>query len=115
MSLTENGDKIVSDVKEVVRMVKAEVTRADHQRLIDSVESESSVTLLVHIREVITWSRIWDQALDWGPRAVEDIKSLLRLLCNPLFGNAHHMQTDTSPQTSLFSNTYARNVTLMWM
>ena len=58
---------------------------ADHQRLIDSVESESSVALLVHIREVTMWSQIWDQALDWGPRAVEDIKSLLRLLCTPLF------------------------------
>ena len=66
-------------------MVKAEVTREDHQRLIDSVESESSVALLVPIREVTTWSRIWDQALDWGPRAVEDIKSSLRLLCTPLF------------------------------
>ena len=41
-------------------MVKAEVTRADHQRLIDSVESESSVALLVPIREVTTWSQIWD-------------------------------------------------------
>ena len=93
-------------------MVKAEVTRADHQRLINSVESENSVALLVHIREVTMW---WDQALDWGPRAVEDIKSLLRLLCTPLFtdGNVHHVQY-TSLQTSLVSNTYARNVTLMW-
>ena len=33
----------ISDAEEVVRMVKSEVTRADHQRLIDSVEGESSV------------------------------------------------------------------------
>ena len=36
----------ISDAEEVVRMVTAEVTSADHQRLIDSVESESSVALL---------------------------------------------------------------------
>ena len=55
MSLTEKVIMSISNVEEVVRMVKAEVTRADHQRLIDSVESESSVALLVHFREV-TWS-----------------------------------------------------------
>ena len=83
MSLTEKVITMsISDAEEVVRMVKAEVTRADHQRLINSVESENSVALLVHIREVTMW---WDQALDWGPRAVEDIKSLLRLLCTLLF------------------------------
>ena len=36
----------ISDAEEVVRMVKAEVTSADHQRPIDSVESESSAGLL---------------------------------------------------------------------
>ena len=51
MSLTEKMIRMsISDAKEVVRMVKAEVTRANHQRLIDSIESESSVALLVHIR-----------------------------------------------------------------
>ena len=68
-SFTEKVIRMSISDAEVVRMVKAEVTRADHQRLIDSVESESSVALLVHIREVTTWSQIWDQALDWGPRA----------------------------------------------
>ena len=116
MSLTEKVIRMsISDAEEVIKMVKAEVTRADHQRLIDSVESESSVALLVHIREVTTWSRIWDQALDWGPRAVEDIKSLLRLLCSYsivycMTRNVLHVQ-NTSPQTS---NMYAKNVTLMW-
>ena len=56
MSLTEKVIRMsISNVEEVVRMVKAEVTRADHQRLIDSVESESSLAPLVHFREV-TWS-----------------------------------------------------------
>ena len=55
---------IISDAEEVVRKVKA-VTSADHQRLIDSVESESTATLLVQIREVTMWSGLWEQALDW--------------------------------------------------
>ena len=40
-----------------------------HWRPIDSVESGSIVALLaiVLIREVTTWSRIWDQMLSWGP------------------------------------------------
>ena len=57
MSLTEKVMRMsISDAEEVVRMVKAEVTSADHQRLTDSVESESSAALLVQIREVTTWS-----------------------------------------------------------
>ena len=89
-------------------MVKAKVTRADHQRLIDSVEGESSVALLVHVREVTTWSRIWNQALDWGPRAVEDVKSLLSLSTDQKCPSCAEYINLT------FSNMYARNVTLIW-
>ena len=64
MSLKEKV--IISDAEEVVRKVKA-VTSADHQRLIDNVESESTATLLVQIREVTMWSGLWEQALDWRP------------------------------------------------
>lgn len=42
--------------KYVVRMLKAEVPSADHQRLTDNVEKGSSVALLVQIMEVTTWS-----------------------------------------------------------
>ena len=88
------------------------VTRADHQRLINSAESENSVALLVHIREVTTW---WGQALDWGPRQLNISKAYsgCYVLHCLLTGNVHHVQ-NTSLQTSLVSNTYDRNATLMW-
>ena len=109
-SLTEKVMKVsISDAEEVVGMVKAEVTRADHQRLINSAESENSVAFLVHIREVTMW---WGQALDWGPRQLKAYSGCYVLRCL-LTGNVHHVQ-NTSLQTSLVSNTYARNATLMW-
>ena len=70
-------------------MVKAEVTRADHQRLIDSVESESSVALLVHFREV-TWSRIWDQAL-------EDMETFM-ISCTDILRSSRTMHMDMTPE-----------------
>ena len=32
------------------------------------MENGSSISILVQIREVVTWLRIWDQALDWSSR-----------------------------------------------
>ena len=56
----------------VRKLVKSEVAKADHQKLLDEMRGGSSSSTLVQIRETITWSKIWDQALTYGPKAVDD-------------------------------------------
>lgn len=64
-SLTQTTHTV--DDEEQDSMSLTERVLRGHWRPIDSVESGSIVALLVLIREVTTWSRIWDQMLSWGP------------------------------------------------
>ena len=87
-SLTDRVFRLsTTETEGVIRLIKSQVARADFQRLNDDVENGSSTSMLAQIREVVTWSRIWDQALDWGPKAVDDPRRLFRLLCMPLFAD----------------------------
>ena len=59
------------------------VAKADHQKLLDDVRGGSSSSTLVQIRETVTWSRIWDQALTYSPKAVDDTKKNVSIIVHP--------------------------------
>ena len=104
-SLTDRVFRLsTTETEGVIRLIKTDVARADFQRLMDSVENGSSTSMLAQIREVVTWSRIWDQALDWGPKAVDDARRLFRLLCMPLFAD-RSCPVCTKENTKLGTNT----------
>ena len=63
---------------------------------------EQYTSLLAQIREVVTWSKKWDQALDWGPGAANDARSLFHLLCTPVFTDRTY--PTCSEQITLTSN-----------
>jgi len=105
-SLTQNTPTVDDEEQDSTSLTER-VLRG-HWRPIDSVESGSIVALLVLIREVTTWSRIWDQMLSWGP--VEAVLKMSNVCSNWLISNMCRVCPSIHPhEPQFFSTMYARH------
>ena len=70
------------------REIKKELMELDFSSLLDESKAHSSTSMAAEIAESTCWLRIWDLALDFGPRGTSAVQSLLSVMTRPVFGSA---------------------------
>ena len=55
----------------------------DKAMLLEKCAANDNTKLISEIAQVISWSKLWDQALDKGPRCVNRLKALVRIITYP--------------------------------
>ena len=51
--------------------------------LLEKCAANDDTKLISEIAQVISWSKLWDQALEKGPRCVNGLKALVRIITYP--------------------------------
>ena len=46
--------------------------------------------MVAHIARTVGWEKLWDAALDEGPRCVQQMKRLVKTLCHRCFGGTEN-------------------------
>ena len=70
------------------REIKKELIELDFSSLLDESKAHSSTSLAAEIAESTCWLKVWDLALDFGPRGTSAIQSLFNMMTRPVFGTA---------------------------
>ena len=68
------------------RDLKKEVMRRDKEQRLDRCSHEDRAPVVAHIARTIGWEKLWDTALDEGPRCIQQMKHLVKTLCHRCFG-----------------------------
>ena len=65
------------------RDLKNIIFSCDKAILLEKYAANVDTKLISEIAQVISWSKLWDQALDKGPRCVNGLKELVRIITYP--------------------------------
>ena len=60
------------------------------QLSVDASKHESSqlaTVLASEIDESVSWLKIWDTPLDWGPKGTSEMQNIYKELSHPVFGS----------------------------
>ena len=66
-----------------LRELKKIIFSRDKALLLEKCAANDDTKLISEIAQVISWSKLWDQALDKGPRCVNGLKALVRIITYP--------------------------------
>ena len=61
--------------------------KKDYQLLLTSAMSHPSVNTVAAIAPLVSWRRLWIQALDHSMKGTRYVRSIFKSLCQPIFGN----------------------------
>ena len=73
----------------------------DQAQRMDRCSQEDRVPVVVDIAQVVQWEKLWDAALDEGPRCIQWMKHLVKALCHRCFGDRRdcaHEHVDISQE-----------------
>ena len=62
------------------RDLKKIIFSRDKAMLLEKCAANDDTKLISEIAQVVSWSKLWDQALDEGPRCVNGLKALVRIV-----------------------------------
>ena len=74
--LAEFTSTILCGDAESPRDIKDEVMRKDQELLLTKHEDRVDVSLLVKVQWAVGWLKLWDLALDNGPKCVNGLKNM---------------------------------------
>jgi len=69
-----------------LRTLRKEITEADWKLCLTEASSHPSTSLAATIATHTTWPKLWDMALDHGPRGTVSLQAIYRTLTRPTFG-----------------------------
>ena len=69
-----------------LRTLRKEITEADWKLCLTEASSHPSTSLAATIATHTTWPKLWDMALDHGPRGTVSLQTIYHTLTRPTFG-----------------------------
>ena len=70
----------------IVNTWKKQLLKRDFEYLLQSASQHSSTKLVAKLATQVSWSKLWDHALDLGEKGTRCVQSILRELSRPCFG-----------------------------
>ena len=70
------------------REIKKELIDLDFSSLLEESKTHSSTSVAAEIAESTSWLKIWDLALDYGPRGTSAIQALFSTMTRTMCGSA---------------------------
>ena len=78
-----SGDESGFSSRQSCRELKEIVFSRDKTLLLEKCAMNADTRLISEIAKVVSWSKLWDCALDRGPRCISGLKSLVRIISYP--------------------------------
>ena len=70
------------------REIRKELVELDFSSLLKESKTHSSTSVAAEIAESTSWLKIWDLALDYGPRGTSAIQAFFSIMTRPVYGSA---------------------------
>ena len=78
------------------RQIRDLISKQDKQLLLDKCSSNDDTCLIANITKMVSWSKLWDLALDGGPRCVRSMRAFVRIISYPSYSNSACPICDTN-------------------
>ena len=89
LSCQGSTDAMLS-AQSTLREIKREVLQADWEACTTETSRHNSTAIASRIAADTSWMKLWDMALDYGPRGTDSLQALYRELTRPQFLWCHN-------------------------
>ena len=93
--LTSNSESN-EESRPSLRQIRDLISKQDKQLLLDKCSSNDDTCLIADITKMVSWSKLWDLALDGGPRCVRSMWAFVRIISYPSYSNSACPICDTN-------------------
>ena len=100
----------VKDGSSSIRELKKELLNIDSINLLEECKIHHSTYLAAKIATSTSWLKIWDLALDLGPRGTLAIQLLFKTMTRPVFGSAACSLCQQSISTTFFDHIITHHI-----
>ena len=69
------------------REIKDKIARSDKSLLLEKCSKNQDTRLIADIARIVSWSKLWDLALNDGPKCVNALHSFVRIISHPSHSN----------------------------
>ena len=87
-----------------MKEVKRRILKIDWDACLSTASQHDSTAVAAKISSSVSWMKLWDRALDHGPRGTAALQVLYRVLTRPRFGQNVCSICDTQPVETYFEH-----------
>ena len=82
-SLLTSISELDEDSRPSSRQIRDQVTTRDKHLLLDKCSSNEDTRLIAVMGRMVSWSKLWDLALNGGPKCVDALRAFVRIISYP--------------------------------
>ena len=79
---------LLTSNSESSRQIRDLISKQDKQLLLVKCSSNDDTCLIADIAKMVSWSKLWDLALDSGPKCVRAMRTFVRIISYPSCSNS---------------------------
>ena len=87
-----------------MKEVKRRILKVDWDACLSTASQHESTAVAAKISSSVSWMKLWDRALDHGPRGTAALQALYRALTRPRFGQNVCSICNTQPVETYFEH-----------